>query len=216
MNQSQPEFYGITKYSVETDGKLHITQDVDVSNQNLEEFPFKIKFIDGSLNCSNNKIKSFKSFPDGVAKELNCSMNEIESFEDYKVSAVSNLNFSQNKIASLEGISRFVEGSLDLSYNLLKDVKNFPKRVKGSVILSGNEELSKLDEVHFQSKIYGDLNICETKIRKIPDSLIIKKGGIYIFKNVGECDFKTIEEFNHYFKTRSDILNSVRKANDHE
>ena len=55
--------------------------DVILAGRNDETIPFEFKCVNGSFDCSNNKLKSLTNSPVYVGKDFKCSENDLESLE---------------------------------------------------------------------------------------------------------------------------------------
>ncbi len=55
--------------------------DVILANRDDETIPFEFKCVNGSFDCSNNKLKSLINSPVYVGKDFKCSENFLESLE---------------------------------------------------------------------------------------------------------------------------------------
>lgn len=79
--------YKIKNYTIYND-HVDIHQNLDLSNLNLYDIPFKINRIEGNLDLSNNNIKYLSdNFPNYIHGNLDLSNNKISIFS-YCVSGI--------------------------------------------------------------------------------------------------------------------------------
>lgn len=78
-----------------------VDQSVNISGNNLESFPIKIKKINGFLQCSNNNFNSFKNFPEEILGDFYCENNNITSFEHFP-KKIKNVCYLNNNPLNLE------------------------------------------------------------------------------------------------------------------
>jgi hypothetical protein len=129
-------------------GKIDIFSDFDCSGQGLTDF-MGIEFgrIEGSFNCSNNKLTSLKGSPESIFYSFNCKNNQLESLEGITQSTGTNsssgtsgdIYCSGNKLTSLKGLPKTIRGNLNCSNNLLETLHGAPKRINCDFNCSGNK-----------------------------------------------------------------------------
>ena len=97
--------YGITNYTINTNGEIDVYGDVNLTYRSIKKLPSYIQFgkVNGYFTCSLNKLTSLK----GVAKEVG-----------------GIFNCSYNKLTSLEGAPKTVIGSFACEGNTIKFTKD--------------------------------------------------------------------------------------------
>jgi len=135
-------------WGIAYNGKIDIFSDFDCSGQGLTNF-MGIEFghIEGSFNCSNNKLKSLKGAPKSIGSFFNCSNNKLESLEG--ITRITGINSSSgtggaiycsnNKLKSLKGLPETIRGDFNCSNNLLETLEGGPKRVNCDFNCSNNK-----------------------------------------------------------------------------
>ena len=73
--------FGITNYTINTDGSIDVDGDVDISVKGLREIPIKFNKITGGFYCDNNKLTSLEGGPKSVGGHFYCSDNKLTSLE---------------------------------------------------------------------------------------------------------------------------------------
>jgi hypothetical protein len=73
--------YGITNYIVNPDGSIDVDGDVDLSFNDLTEFPLRFNRVDGDFRCNNNNLTSLKGCPRWVGGYFDCDDNKLTSLE---------------------------------------------------------------------------------------------------------------------------------------
>jgi hypothetical protein len=66
---------------VNDDGSIDVAGDVDLSLENLTEFPLRFNRVDGDFRCSNNDLTSLKGCPRWIGGNFDCDDNKLPSLE---------------------------------------------------------------------------------------------------------------------------------------
>ena len=102
--------YGITNYTINSDGSVDVNGDVYLSNEGLTKLPLKFNIVSGGFYCFDNKLTSLEGAPKEVGGHFDCSYNELKS---------------------LEGAPKEVGGSFDYNDNLLpKNIGHIKANIK--------------------------------------------------------------------------------------
>ena len=75
------EKYKIKNYTINPDGTIDVTGNVDLSFSELTELPLVFNKVSGSFRCSNNRLTSLKGSPKWVGRGFYCSRNQLTSLE---------------------------------------------------------------------------------------------------------------------------------------
>ena len=68
-----------SKVVINPDGSIDYSGDVDLSEKNLKEIPFKFNKVSGDFDCENNSLTSLKGSPQEVGGSFGCSSNQLTS-----------------------------------------------------------------------------------------------------------------------------------------
>jgi hypothetical protein len=137
---------------------VSVRNNVYLVNKNLTHFPIQFGVIEGTFNCSQNKLTSLEGAPFNVRDDFICSNNQLTSLKycpkkirgslnathneltslEHCPSIMGNYQFEYNKITSLLGLPEYIYDSLYVSFNQLKNLEHSPKKIYGSVIFSSN------------------------------------------------------------------------------
>lgn len=105
LSKCNPEDFGITFYTVNSDKSIDITQDVKMDNCELTEIPFKINQVSGKLDLSNNKLTSIKNAPK-FCVELTISYNPIKFLDKENMEVSVAFAANETKLSSLDNLPK--------------------------------------------------------------------------------------------------------------
>ena len=91
---------GLKKFKVQSDGKVDVMGDVDITYRRLEILPIKFGNISGNFDCSNNRLRDLKNCPEFVDGIFNCGSNYIENIDNLPKKIGQHLYLNNNKITS--------------------------------------------------------------------------------------------------------------------
>ena len=114
--------YGIEKYTINPDDTLGVFQNVDLSYQGLTKIPYTFGVVDGSFNCSNNRLTSLKGCPKRVDGPFDCSVNQLKSLVGSPEYIDGDFLCYNNKIMSFEGFPKHISGNVICSVNPINDI----------------------------------------------------------------------------------------------
>lgn len=130
----------IQKYTINDDLTVDVENSVNLSFKNLIYIPIQFHYINGSFDCSNNKLISLKGTPNIIEHDFFCNINELTSLIYSPKKIGGNFDCSYNKITSLKGIPDIINENLFCyNNNLIYDY--IPKFIKKEFIHDGNKEL---------------------------------------------------------------------------
>ena len=69
--------YGIDNYTINADGSIDVTGDVDLSGKNLKQLPLTFRKVTGYFSCSNNQLTTLTGGPERVGGYFNCINNKL-------------------------------------------------------------------------------------------------------------------------------------------
>ena len=207
------EKYKIKNYTINPDGTIDVTGNVDLSFSELTELPLVFNKVSGSFRCSNNRLTSLKGSPKWVGRGFYCSRNQLTSLEfgpEYVggdffcgVNKLTTLKGSpkwvgdyfdcgDNKLTSLEFSPDYVGGNFGCSDNDLSDLFGSPKEVGGNFYCQHNRNL--INPKGCSEKIGKEFNCYDTPIG-------------YIFNYVDQF---FLHAFNFYKIIKDDTVNLKR------
>jgi hypothetical protein len=131
--------FGITNWSVNTDGTIDVDGDVELRSMKLDKIPIKFGKVTGKFNCSDNKLTSLKGSPREVGGGFFCYGNKLTSLEGGPIKVGRYFNCSDNKLTSLVGAPKEVGGSFYCYDNKLTTLNGGPKEVGGDFDCSRNK-----------------------------------------------------------------------------
>jgi hypothetical protein len=73
--------YGISNWSINSDGLVDVQGDVYLNNKGLTELPLQFGKVTGDFSCGYNLLTSLKGSPNRVVRSFNCSDNRLTSLE---------------------------------------------------------------------------------------------------------------------------------------
>jgi hypothetical protein len=71
--------YGITNYTINSDGSIDVDGNVDLFGKSLTKLPLKFNHVSGNFNCGDNKLTSLEGCPKSVGVYFTCSYNKLTS-----------------------------------------------------------------------------------------------------------------------------------------
>ncbi len=149
--EKELEKYSITKYTLNDDGSIDISEHTDLSTNNLNVIPFKFNKINGDFYYSYNRIKTLKNCPRYIEGLFDCSNNQLESLEFGPEYVGYSYFCNDNKLITLKGCIDEVHGSFNCSFNQLISLEFCPMQVEGWFYCSDNK-LTELDRSPFIRK----------------------------------------------------------------
>jgi len=73
--------FGITNYTVNSDGSVDVDGNVIIGNKGLTKLPLMFGRVSGSFWCSNNELTSLEGCPTEVGGNFYCNNNQLNSLE---------------------------------------------------------------------------------------------------------------------------------------
>ena len=103
--------------------------DVNISGQKIEKLPFKFGTIDGSFDCSFNKLISFKNAPEYVLHDFLGVCNNCDDITFLPIHVGNNIDISFNPISSIKTLLSTFGGHLihNIKHKTIEDVKHLYK-----------------------------------------------------------------------------------------
>ncbi len=103
--------WGIKNYTINKDGSIDVSGDVNLSYKGLSELPLKFRNITGDFFCDNNKLTSLEGCPQTVGGSFWCDENQLTSLEGCPQTVGDSFLCDNNKLTSLEGCPQTVGGT---------------------------------------------------------------------------------------------------------
>ena len=111
--------YGITNYTISSDGSIDVDGDVNLIDINLDKLPLRFNRIGGNFYCNNNQLTSLEGAPKEVGGFFDCRYNQLTSLEGAPKEVGGFFDCNNNKLTSLEGAPKSVGTYFNCRYNLL-------------------------------------------------------------------------------------------------
>ena len=73
--------YGITNYTINSDGSIDVNGDVDLYNKGFVELPLRFNRVTGDFDCSRNNLTSLNGSPKWIGGWFSCQYNQLTSLE---------------------------------------------------------------------------------------------------------------------------------------
>jgi hypothetical protein len=80
----------LSRSTENADGSIDVNGDVELSNYNLTDLPFKFNKVSGWFSCANNQLTSLEGAPKEVSGSFYCYNNKVK-FTEAQVKAVCNV-----------------------------------------------------------------------------------------------------------------------------
>ena len=123
--------YGITNYTICSDGSIDVDNDVDISNKNLTKLPLKFNIVSGFFFCFNNKLTTLEGSPKEISGGFYCQYNKLISLEGSPIKVGRNFSCNNNQLTSLKGSPKEVGMDFYCYYNQLIALEGGPTKVGG-------------------------------------------------------------------------------------
>jgi transposase len=178
--------YGVENYTINEDLTVDVEGYVNLYNKGLKSIDVQFGVVNGSFDCSYNKLTSLKGSPKKVTIDFNCSSNRLESLEDGPIEVTDDYNCRGNILESLKGSPEIVKAFI-CTYNELESLEDGPKKVTKRFNCSNNY----LTSLEGGPKEVGDEYRCSynrlTTLKGCPEEV---KGN---FKALHNSDLKSIK-----------------------
>lgn len=201
--------------SVDLSGIRAITNNLDLSSNQLTSFNVKELNIGYTLNLLNNKLTSFIADNLTIGRHLVLSDNQLTSFNVKKLKIIGDLLLNRNKLTSFNVASIDVYGKIDLSFNQITSFRMNNSTIGGDLDLRGNNITSfngegltidgNLDLSNNQLDIFdgkgltikGDLILSRNQIKSFNTEGLEVEGGLILKNNpLKSFSLKEIESLN--------------------
>jgi hypothetical protein len=73
--------YGITNYTINSDGSIDVNGGVDLYDKGLTELPLRFNRVTGDFDCSRNNLTSLNGSPRWIGGWFSCQYNQLTSLE---------------------------------------------------------------------------------------------------------------------------------------
>ena len=93
--------YGITNYSVNSDGSIDVDGDVRLQNGKLQKLPLKFGRVTGHFSCQSNKLTTLEGAPNYVGGYFSCQSTKITTLEGGPIEVGGGFYCFGNKLAYL-------------------------------------------------------------------------------------------------------------------
>jgi hypothetical protein len=131
--------YGIEHWTINSEGLVDVTGDVDLSSKELTKIPINFGRVGGNFYCRYNELWTFKGAPREVGGDFSCSGNKLTTLVGAPREVGGNFYCNSNQLTTLEGAPREVRGDFSCGYNKLATLEGAPSRVGGDFYCQYNE-----------------------------------------------------------------------------
>ena len=102
--------YGITNYTINTDGTIDVHGNVYLSIRRSTKLPLKFRNVSGDFDCRFNNLTTLVGSPQSVDGNFYCYSNELTTLEGAPKSVGGGFTCSYNNLTTLEGAPKSVSG----------------------------------------------------------------------------------------------------------
>jgi hypothetical protein len=106
--------FGITNYTINSDGSVDVDGDVNLSYKGLIEIPLKFGKVSRGFYCQDNSLNGLEGAPREVGGDFICDGNRLTTLEGAPIEVSGNFFCGYNKLITLEGAPRLIGGNFDL------------------------------------------------------------------------------------------------------
>ena len=131
------EEFEISQYTINDNLTVDVNDHVDISYCHLKKIPIQFGVINGSFNCSHNKLTTLKGAPFIVRGLFNCSFNLLKDLS-YSPKEAQNLICSNNKLTTLKGAPQDLV-NMYCEKNRLTNLEGAPAKIHNTLDVSDNE-----------------------------------------------------------------------------
>ena len=89
--------YGITNYTINSDGSIDVDGDVNLTNKKLTKLPVKFNKVSGNFYCSSNKL-TLEGGPKEVGGDFYCSNTQLTTLEGSPKEVGGDFNCFNNQL----------------------------------------------------------------------------------------------------------------------
>jgi hypothetical protein len=130
--------YGITNYTINSDGTIDVDWDVHLSFKNLRKLPLKFRNVSRYFYCSDNNLTTLEGAPQSVSGDFYCYHNELTTLEGAPQSVEGHFACDNNMLTTLEGAPLSISGHFACDNNMLTTLVGAPKSVGGNFFCGNN------------------------------------------------------------------------------
>ena len=123
--------YGITNYTINSDGSIDVDGRVNLSEKKLTKLPLKFNKVSGNFYCNHNQLTTLEGSPKEVGGNFYCDHNQLTTLEGSPKEVGGNFYCDNNKLTTLEGSPKEVGGGFYCFNNQLTTLEGSPKEVGG-------------------------------------------------------------------------------------
>ena len=111
---------------INDDLTVNVNGTVNLYKKSLLKLPVSFELINGSFDCSYNRLKSLKGSPKVITGDFSCQSNDLTSLNYCPKIIGGGFYFHYNKVTSLKGCPEIINDSFDCFDNQLKTLEYFP------------------------------------------------------------------------------------------
>jgi hypothetical protein len=124
--------YGIEHWTINSEGLVDVTGDVDLSSKELTKIPINFGRVGGNFYCRYNELWTFKGAPREVGGDFSCSGNKLTTLEGAPSRVGGDFYCQYNELWTFRGAPEFIGGNFFCAGNKIKEIWNLfriPKNI---------------------------------------------------------------------------------------
>ena len=137
------EEFEISQYTINDNLTVDVNDHVDISYCDLKKIPIQFGVINGSFNCSHNKLTTLKGAPQDLVN-MYCEKNRLTNLEGAPAKIHNTLDVSDNEITSLTGVSKEIGHCLSINKNKLSTLVELSNCMLEASLMANNNQLTNL------------------------------------------------------------------------
>jgi hypothetical protein len=130
--------FGITNWTVDSDGGVDVDGNVNLGSMRLTKIPLKFGRVSGDFYCDWNELTTLEGCPHEVGGSFICADNYLTGLEGCPSRVGGDFNCIWNKLTTLEDAPEEVGGDFYCRSNSLITLEGSPKDIGGAFYCSDN------------------------------------------------------------------------------
>lgn len=176
---------GLGLTSLEGAPKALINGSFDCSYNKLKSLKYSPKIIRGNFNCSLNQLTKLEFSPKEVDGYYMCYDNQLTSLSGIPNELKSGFFCGKNQLTSFEYSPKKINGNFNASSNKIRSIKNAPLEIKGIFYCKDNPNPYLEEEYETKQKYPNlsddDFNVKMYEITKYEEYLSQSVKDIFLF-----------------------------------
>lgn len=123
---------------------VNVGKSVDLSQKELTAIPIQFGLVNGSFNCSCNRLQSLKGVARFVNGAFDCSYNYLDTLDGSPLEVDSKFLAQYNQIHDISHLPKMIHDILNLKNNLITELDLASITISNSILLFDNP----IDTIH--------------------------------------------------------------------